>query len=56
MRMLEVSNGRNIAINFRCSVVIPAMDKILSTLGIPGEIASDNGPLYNSEEFKSYAR
>ena len=38
------------------TAVIPAMDKILSTLGIPDEIASDNGPPYSSEEFKSYAR
>ena len=38
------------------TAVIPAMDKILSTLGIPDEIASDNGPPYSREEFKSYAR
>ena len=34
------------------TAVIPAMDKILSTLGILDEIASDNGSPYNSEELK----
>ena len=35
---------------------IPVMDKILSQFGIPTVITSDNGPPYNSEKFKLYAK
>ena len=34
--------------------VIPKLDDILSLLGIPVEIASDNGPPFNGEKFTSY--
>ena len=36
--------------------VLPAMDRIMSMLGIPEYVASDNGPPYNSDEFKQFAR
>ena len=32
--------------------VLPAMDRIMSMLRIPEYVASDNGPPYNSDEFK----
>ena len=35
---------------------IPAFDKILSYFGIPTEVTSDNGPPYNSEKFRQYAK
>ena len=35
---------------------ILVMDKILSQFGIPTVITSDNGPPYNSEKFKLYAK
>lgn len=36
--------------------VIPNLDRILSTHGIPQEIKSDNGPPFNSIEMENYAR
>ncbi|CAB3993228.1 PREDICTED: uncharacterized protein K02A2.6-like [Paramuricea clavata] len=33
---------------------IPKFDKILSTHGIPIEIKTDNGPPFNSQEFKEF--
>ena len=35
---------------------IPALDKVLSQFGIPTQITSDNGPPYNSEKFRQYAK
>ena len=35
---------------------IPAFAKILSYFGIPTEITSDNGPPYNGDKFKQYAK
>ena len=34
---------------------IPKFDKILSTHGIPIEIKTDNGPPFNSQEFKEFS-
>ncbi|CAB4017573.1 PREDICTED: uncharacterized protein K02A2.6-like [Paramuricea clavata] len=34
---------------------IPKFDKILSTHGIPIEIKTDNGPPFNSQEFKTFS-
>ena len=36
--------------------VLPAMDRMMSMLGIPEYVASDNGPQYNSDVFKQFAR
>ena len=36
--------------------VIPAMDRILSQLGVPEFIGSDNGPPYNSIKFQEFAK
>ena len=35
---------------------IPKLDKILSTMGIPLKITSDNGPPFNSIEMKQYSK
>ncbi|CAB4003123.1 Transposon Ty3-I Gag-Pol poly [Paramuricea clavata] len=35
---------------------IPVLDKVLSQFGIPTQITSDNGPPYNSEKFRQYAK
>lgn len=35
--------------------VIPLLDKIFSTMGIPTVLKSDNGPPFNSEEFRKFA-
>ena len=36
--------------------VLPAMNGIMSVLRIPEYVASDNGPPYNSDELKQFAR
>ena len=38
------------------SATIPKLDKIFSLFGIPEEIKSDNGPPFQGEEFKEYAK
>lgn len=35
--------------------VIPHLDRIFSTFGIPKVLCSDNGPPFNSAEFKQFA-
>ena len=35
---------------------IPKLDKILSSMGIPSKIISDNGPPFNSIEMKEYSK
>ena len=35
---------------------IPAMDRVLSSFGIPSEIGSDNGSPFNSEEYGKYGK
>lgn len=37
------------------STVIPVLDKVLSTFGIPQVIKTDNGPPFNSYAFRQYA-
>ena len=37
------------------AAIVLALDRILSTLGVPDEMTSDNGPPYNSQELKIYA-
>ena len=36
--------------------VIPKLDKIFSTFGIPQVLRTDNGPPFNSEEFANFAQ
>ncbi|XP_057310696.1 uncharacterized protein K02A2.6-like [Hydractinia symbiolongicarpus] len=36
--------------------VIPQLDRILSTHGIPEKLKSDNGPSFNSNAFRNYAK
>ena len=36
-------------------IVLPRLDRILSTHGIPKRIKSDNGPPFNSQDMKTYA-
>ena len=36
--------------------VIPKLDRILSTFGIPEVIRTDNGPPFNGQEFKEYSQ
>ena len=36
-------------------VVVPRMDQIFSTLGIPGIVKTDNGPPFNGAEFAKFA-
>ena len=36
--------------------VITALDRVLSTFGIPEVIRSDNGPCFTSAEFESFAK
>ena len=38
----------------KASAVIPKLDKIFATHGIPTVLKSDNGPPYNSKEYESY--
>ncbi|XP_028393568.1 uncharacterized protein K02A2.6-like [Dendronephthya gigantea] len=38
----------------RASAVIPKLDKIFATHGIPDEIISDNGPPFNGSDYKRY--
>jgi transposase InsO family protein len=38
------------------SVVIKTMKSVLSRLGVPENIRSDNGPCYSCHEFGSFAR
>jgi transposase InsO family protein len=38
----------------KASTVIPKLDKIFATHGLPTVIKSDNGPLYNSQEYRRY--
>ena len=38
------------------STVIKVLDQIFSTHGIPNTVISDNGPHFDSDQFKSYAR
>ena len=38
------------------AAVLPAMDRIMSSFGIPVKVGSDNGPLYNSEEYRHLAK
>ena len=35
--------------------VIPRLDKIFAEFGVPVSLKTDNGPLFNSHEFKTYA-
>jgi transposase InsO family protein len=35
--------------------VIPLLDKTFSIFGIPKELKSDNGPPFNSQEFRKFA-
>ena len=37
------------------NTVIPVLDKVLSTFGVPNVLKSDNGPPFNSAQFDSYA-
>ena len=37
------------------AAVLPAMDRIMSSFGIPVKVGSDNGPPYNSEEYRHFA-
>ena len=37
------------------STVIPVLDKVISTFGIPKVIKTDNGPPFNSHAFRQYA-
>ena len=37
------------------AAVIPAIDRILAAFGIPESLMSDNGPPFNSSEFRKYA-
>ena len=34
--------------------IIPKLDRICATLGIPAKLASDNGPPCNGAEFERY--
>ncbi|CAC5390144.1 unnamed protein product [Mytilus coruscus] len=36
------------------STVIPVLDKVISTFGIPKVIKTDNSPLFNSHTFRQY--
>ena len=36
--------------------VIPKLDKIFSAYGVPEEVKSDNGPPFNSNEFRQFAK
>ena len=38
----------------KASTVIPKLDKIFATHGLPTVIKSDNGPPYNSQEYRRY--
>ena len=38
------------------NTVIPRLDKILSEFGIPDVLKSDNGPPFNSHDFRSFAQ
>ena len=38
------------------AAVLPAMDRIMSSFGIPVRVGSDNGPPYNSEEYRHFAK
>ena len=40
----------------KASVVIPKFDKIFATHGIPFSVTTDNGPPFNSEEYRRYLR
>ncbi len=42
--------------NQRSSTVVKKMKKIFSRQGIPTEVFNDNGPCYNAEEMKSFAK
>lgn len=35
--------------------VIPVMDKIFSLFGVPKELKTDNGPLFQSHEFQNFS-
>ena len=37
------------------SVVIPRLDKLFATFGVPGTLRSDNGPPFSSKDFKTFA-
>ena len=38
----------------KASVVIPKLDKIFATHGIPSVVKADNGPPFNSDDFERY--
>ena len=38
------------------AAVIPAIDKILSDIGIPFKLGTDNGPPFNSLQFQDYVK
>ena len=38
------------------SAVTPKLDQLFSTFGAPRVVKSDNGPLFNGEEFAKFAR
>ena len=40
----------------KSSVVIPKLDKIFAVRGIPFKLTSDNGPLFNGDEFARYLK
>ena len=40
----------------KASIVIPKLDRIFSVHGIPDVIKTDNGPPFNGEEYRNYAK
>lgn len=38
----------------RAKTIIPMLDKTFAVHGLPNQITTDNGPSFNSDEFKTY--
>ncbi|XP_033122517.1 uncharacterized protein K02A2.6-like, partial [Anneissia japonica] len=51
-RFPEVEIVRSLA----AKTVIPVLDKLFSSRGIPDKFKTDNGPPFNGDEFKAFAR